>query len=389
MGLSCFSHGAVSCTVPGSGIYVVCHTMTGTVHVINGSTAIAGSSTAFSATAYIHGTMCILGGGGVCQQVHTCTSTTACTFETTYTGTTNTTASFQMAQVCYPAFNSNNTCTFPSNITAGDTLWSLAIIDLTTGTSFTYKDGAGNALTNAAWPAVTGSVTSGTIGVGDTVTQGTTGVTATVLTPAPTGSQILYLGSFSGRPDATHTWTDGTTSGVYTPSGNNYAGPSPCLAATGGANDNAWMAYTLSAASSSTATIVFANTPTDNVDEIAGVELAAAGGTISVDTNSLRCAWSTTSTNAAGTIPLANSTGEWAFFGAYVAGTLTGFASPWTILALDISSGEGFAFDGPISASSVVMGLAPTAQGPGTNAGMAFKFTATASSNRAVPMMVR
>jgi hypothetical protein len=64
---------------------------------------------------------------------------------------------------------------------------------------------------------ITGSVTSGTIGAGHTMTQASTGATCTSLN-APTGSQSLTCNNFNATAtDGTHTWTDGTTSGVYTP----------------------------------------------------------------------------------------------------------------------------------------------------------------------------
>jgi hypothetical protein len=65
---------------------------------------------------------------------------------------------------------------------------------------------------------VTGSVTSGTIGVGDTVTQATTSVACKVVAPAPTGTGNLLVQACSGTADSSHVWTDGTTSGTYTPS---------------------------------------------------------------------------------------------------------------------------------------------------------------------------
>jgi hypothetical protein len=63
---------------------------------------------------------------------------------------------------------------------------------------------------------ITGSVTTGTIGSGHTMTQASTSVTCTSQN-APTGPQSLTCNNFSGAADASHTWTDGTTSGVYTP----------------------------------------------------------------------------------------------------------------------------------------------------------------------------
>jgi hypothetical protein len=69
----------------------------------------------------------------------------------------------------------------------------------------------------APFGTITGSVTSGTIGSGHTMTQASTGATCTS-TNAPTGSQSLTCNNFNATPaDGTHTWTDGTTSGVYTP----------------------------------------------------------------------------------------------------------------------------------------------------------------------------
>jgi len=84
---------------------------------------------------------------------------------------------------------------------------------------------------------VTGSVTSGTIGFGDTVTQATTAVTCTVAFPAPTGSGNLLVQNCSGAPDNSHIYTDGSTSGTYTPTSTPaFAAASPVMlitAATG------------------------------------------------------------------------------------------------------------------------------------------------------------
>jgi len=63
---------------------------------------------------------------------------------------------------------------------------------------------------------ITGSVTSGTIGSGHTMTQASTGVTCTAQN-SPTGSPSLTCNNFSGPANSSNTWTDGTTSGVYTP----------------------------------------------------------------------------------------------------------------------------------------------------------------------------
>jgi hypothetical protein len=77
---------------------------------------------------------------------------------------------------------------------------------------------------------ITGSVTSGTIGVGDTVTQAVTAVTCTVLTPAPTGSGNLLVNNCSGSPDNSHVYTDGTTGGTYTPTSTpSFAAANPVL----------------------------------------------------------------------------------------------------------------------------------------------------------------
>ena len=99
---------------------------------------------------------------------------------------------------------------------------------------------------------ITGSVTSGTIGVGDTVTQATTAITCKVVSPAPTGSGNLLVNACSGAPDNSHLWTDGTTSGTYTPTSTPaFAPASPVMlitAATGSPdNSHNWTGGTSSA----------------------------------------------------------------------------------------------------------------------------------------------
>jgi hypothetical protein len=84
----------------------------------------------------------------------------------------------------------------------------------TSGNMLTHTGGVS---TSTAGPGtITGSVTSGTIGSGHTMTQTGTGVNCTS-TNAPTGSQSLVCNNFSGTANSSSVWTDGTTSGTYTP----------------------------------------------------------------------------------------------------------------------------------------------------------------------------
>ncbi|MGA2403040.1 MAG: hypothetical protein ABSG91_15265 [Syntrophobacteraceae bacterium] len=85
---------------------------------------------------------------------------------------------------------------------------------------------------------IAGAIASGTFQLAETVTQASSGAYAKVLQIGPT----LIAGPVTGTPDATHTWTGGTSGATYTPS----AIPGPVanfvLFTVSGANDF-WMKF--------------------------------------------------------------------------------------------------------------------------------------------------
>ncbi len=134
----------------------------------------------------------------------------------------------------------------------------------------------------ASTGTVTGSVTSGTIGVGDAVTQSVTGITAKVLSPAPTGSGNLLINNLSGTADSSHTWVDGTTSGVYTPSAAptfSPANPTLILGVITGSPDGThnWVGGTSGAVYVPSGSP--ANTANYTVNAYAGQQITIVGGT--------------------------------------------------------------------------------------------------------------
>jgi hypothetical protein len=179
-----------------------------------------------------------------------------------------------------------------------------------------------------------------------------------------------------------YTYADGDSNALTAPSIVPYKPASPV--------DEGWEAYSLNAvpSGSATKTLVFANTPTDNVDQIMCMELSVAGGTAALDSSSPIGALSTTSTNAAGTMTLSQASGEFCVFSAYMGGTATGVSSPWTMGAFDTSTGVFIAYDANCG-SSIAMGYTPTLQGPGINLGMAFTFTASGGTTAIPGVMVR
>jgi len=82
---------------------------------------------------------------------------------------------------------------------------------------------------NTTSKAVAGAVATGTFSVGETVTQTTSGATAVVqavLTPT-SGNPVnwLVVQSVTGSPDATHTWTGGSSGATFTPTAVPQTGP--------------------------------------------------------------------------------------------------------------------------------------------------------------------
>lgn len=98
---------------------------------------------------------------------------------------------------------------------------------------------------------ITGSASGAQIVFGETMTQVVTGVTCTEQAPTPvTGSSTsLTCNNFSGTGDNSHTWTGGTSGGVYTPSAApvfSVSNPPMLITAAAGAPDNShdWVGAT-------------------------------------------------------------------------------------------------------------------------------------------------
>ncbi|HTV15666.1 MAG TPA: hypothetical protein VME68_13185 [Acidobacteriaceae bacterium] len=142
---------------------------------------------------------------------------------------------------------------------------------------------------------------------------------------------------------------------------------SPC---TGGSvTSHAWVFYLLSSPGGSN-TVVFSDSPNDNVDEIWAYEFSVSGGTAAFDTDTNGCAFTSSSTNPKSTLTLSGSN-ELAYFDSYVAGQATGVGSPWTVgTATSLGNVDGY---DPSASSSITTSITPSGQGWGIVMAMALK----------------